>query len=133
MNKKHPYHDESMWKGAFAQIFARAKVLRESMTEAEKLLWEELKGNKLDGYKFRRQHPIHKFIADFYCHKLNLIIELDGEYHNSPEQKKLDLEREELLTFQEIKVIRFTNDQVLNNMDMVMQEIREMIYNLNTE
>ena len=130
MNKKHPYYDKSMWKGASAQIFARARVLRESMTEAEKLLWEELKGNKLDGYKFRRQHPIHKFIADFYCHKLKLVIELDGKYHTSPEQKILDSEREELLTFQKIKVIRFTNDEVLNNIDNVIQEIRGIIPDL---
>jgi len=77
----------------------------------------ELENSKL-GYKFRRQHPIHKFIVDFYCHKLKLIIEVDGKYHESEGQKNSDLERSELLTFQGIKIIRFTNEEVLKTLIM---------------
>src|SRR5690606_14257621 len=100
---------------------------------AEIRLWEELKSNKIDGYKFRRQHPIHKFIADFYCHKLKLIIEVDGKYHESEEQKISDLERSRLLTFQGIQVLRFTNEEVLNDIELVLKRIRKEIESINSE
>ena len=116
-----------MWKGAGSELFKRAEKLRERMTKAEVRLWEELENSQLDGYKFRRQHPIHKFIVDFYCHKLKLIIEVDGKYHESDEQKNSDLERNELLTFQGIQIIRFTNEEVLNNIDHVLKRVRKKI------
>ena len=100
MKKDHPYHGESMYKGAPPDSFAKAKFLRDNMTDAEKSLWEKLKDNKLKGFKFRRQHPIHIYIVDFYCHKLKLIIEIDGGYHDSKDQKLLDAERSELLKYQ---------------------------------
>lgn len=122
-----------MWKGASPELFKRAEKLRERMTKAEVCLWEVLKNSKLEGYKFRRQHPIHKFIADFYCHKLKLIIEVDGKYHESEEQKNYDLERSELLTFQGIQIIRFTNEEVLNDIELVLKEIRKEIESINSE
>ena len=125
MKKDHPYHDESMYKGAPPDSFAKAKFLRKNMTDAEKLLWEKLKDKKLKGFKFRRQHPIHIYIVDFYCHKLKLIIELDGGYHDSKEQKLLDAERSEILKFQDLEIIRFTNDEVLGNIELVMRKIEE--------
>ena len=125
MKKDHPYHDESMYKGAPSDSFAKAKFLRENMTDAEKLLWEKLKDNKLKGLKFRRQYPIHIYIVDFYCHKLKLIIEIDGGYHNSKEQKLLDAERSEILKFQELEIIRFTNEEVLGNIEFVIRKIEE--------
>ena len=125
MKKNHPYHDESMYKGAPPNSFAKAKFLRDNMTDAEKLLWEKLKDKKLKGFKFRRQHPIHIYIVDFYCHKLKLIIELDGGYHDSKEQKLLDAERSEILKFQDLEIIRFTNDEVLGNIELVMRKIEE--------
>lgn len=112
-----------MFKGAKPQTFAKAKNLRLRMTFAEKKLWEELKSKKLQNYKFRRQHPILNFIADFYCHELFLIIEVDGKYHNTIEQKEYDKQREELLNFQEIEVLRFTNEEVLNSIEIVKQQI----------
>jgi len=127
MSKNKSYNDLSMWKGATPDVFLKARILRNNMTQTELLLWEEIKGNKLLGYKFRRQHPIASFIADFYCHKLNLIIEIDGEYHNIESQIKLDDERTEILEFQGVEVLRFTNNEVLKNMPEVLEKIKSFI------
>jgi len=129
MKKNQPYHQESMFKGAPPESFAKAEVLRNNMTGAEKILWDHLK-NKI-GYKFRRQHPIHIYIVDFYCHQLKLVIEVDGEYHNTPEQKEKDDERTGILQFQDLEIIRFTNQQVFNDVGMVMKKIEEKINSLN--
>ena len=126
MKKEHPYHEASMFKGAPAENFRKAELLRENMTPAETLLWEKIKDNQL-GVKFRRQHPIQLFIVDFYCHEQKLIIEIDGEYHNSIEQIQKDIEREGLLIFQDLSVLRFTNAEVLENMDMVLKNIKDRI------
>ena len=67
--------------GARDETFNTAHTLRSSMTEAEKVLWNELKSRKFQGLKFRRQHPIHWYIADFYCHEKRLVIEIDGGIH----------------------------------------------------
>ena len=127
MKKDHPFHDDSMWKGANPDTFAMAQRLRGRMTEAESKLWNELKDNKLEGIKFRRQHPIHKFIVDFYCHKEKLIIEVDGKYHEREDQKQYDEERSDLLIFQGMKVLRFSNEEVIHNMDKVLERIKESI------
>ena len=113
-----------MHYGAFAETFHRAELLRKHMTEAEKLLWKELKANKLDGYKFRRQHPIGRFIVDFYCHKARLVIELDGEIHQKTEIAENDREREKELTYLGLKIIRFSNNDVLNILQNTLHEIR---------
>jgi len=96
------------------------------MTQAESLLWEALKGKQLDGLKFRRQHPVHLYIADFYCHKLRLIIEIDGAYHNFEKQQLLDKQRTLDLESQGLKVIRFTNWEVENNLKGVLIRIRKI-------
>jgi len=113
-----------MWRGASNSIFNNAKQLRLNMTEAEKVLWEELRKNKLEGYKFRRQHPIQNYIADFYCHALQLVIEIDGENHLTKEQIKIDIERTEILNSNSIDVIRYTNQEVLEDLEKVIQEIK---------
>lgn len=123
MKNRGPYYDLSMWKGAPASSFGKARALRKNLTPAEQKLWDVLKQNAC-GYKFRCQHPIHLFIADFYCHQLKLIIEIDGEYHNIAEQQKKDQERTELLNLQEVEVIRFTNDEVLHDLKEVLLAIR---------
>lgn len=128
MKSNGQYHDESMWKGAPAHHFLLAKQLRERMTEAEILMWDKLKNKQFKGYKFRRQHPIHHFIVDFYCHTLQLIIEIDGKYHDSEEQKKEDLNRTELLQFQGLRAIRFSNEAVIHNMDLVLKKLEEAIH-----
>jgi len=84
---------KQMFMGANHLIFRNAQALRNNMTDAEVLLWGHLKGNGY-GLKFRRQHPIEAYIADFYCHKLKLIIELDGGIHNRSDVAANDLERQ---------------------------------------
>lgn len=103
-------------------IFEKAIDLRRSMTNAEKMLWQKLKNRQLDGYKFRRQHPIHIFIVDFYCHQLRLAIEIDGKIHE--EKKEYDEGRTAELERYGITVIRFTNEQVENNISEVVHQIR---------
>lgn len=124
----HPYHQDSMWKGASSNIFKNAQHLRENMTDAELLLWEKLKGNKFHGLKFRRQHPIHKYIADFYCHKLKLIIEIDGGYHQKEDQIEYDAKRTDDLIFNDIRVIRFSNEDVKNDIKKVLTEIEKVTF-----
>ena len=124
---ENPFKPDDMWKGASPKIFSNAKDLRERATKAEEIMWSELKNNKLEGYKFRRQHPLHIYIADFYCHKLKLVIEIDGDYHQTAEQKQLDAERTEMIEFQGLQVIRFTNEEVIQNVSNVINKIKEHI------
>ena len=125
--EKHPYYDESMWKGAPSQNFSHAKQLRKNMTNSELVLWNKLKNKQFFGHKFRAQHPIQKYIADFYCHKLKLIIEIDGGYHNKSEQKSYDKARTDDLNFQGIDVIRFTNEEVENSIEKVLKTLKNYI------
>ena len=122
--------NDDMFFGATPTIFQHAEVLRSQMTSAEGKLWEQLAGKKMDGFKFRRQHPINIFIADFYCHQKKLVIELDGGIHNEQDQSEYDIGRSEELTKLGIKVIRFTNEEVMNNMESVLKSIREMLKGL---
>ncbi len=123
MKKFKTNYDDGMWKGAPESSFLKAIELRNNETEAEKILWEKLKGNKIKNLKFRRQHPVSLYIADFYCHKLKLIIEIDGEYHLSKEQIIKDSERTAILNSNGLEVIRFRNDEVLNDVDLVLSKI----------
>tara|TARA_R110000751_G_scaffold210384_1_gene314105 strand:+ start:17098 stop:17499 length:402 start_codon:yes stop_codon:yes gene_type:complete len=127
MKKKHPYHDQSMWKGASHELFDIARILRKNMTEAETKLWDNLKGNKLRGLKFRPQHPIHIFIVDFYCHQLKLVIEVDGGYHEKENQKVLDIERSDTLKELGLHIIRYTNSEILDDMEKVLDKINSEI------
>jgi cyclase len=74
--------DKNMYFGAKAITIETAKMLRNNMTYHENLLWEKLKGKQIYGVRFRRQHPIMFFIADFYCHEAKLVVEVDGDIHN---------------------------------------------------
>ena len=98
-----------------------AKELRKKGTPAERALWEHLRGRHLSGLKFRRQHPITTYIVDFCCKELKLIIEIDGKIHLK--QKEQDAYREEWLKAHGYEIIRFTNEQVLNNTHEVLQKI----------
>ena len=109
--------------GARPSIFKKAQMLRNNMTEPEKLLWKYLKENQLKGYKFRRQHPIDIFVVDFYCHKAKLVIEIDGESHTRSEIMNYDEGRTIELQNLGLKVIRFSNDQVNNDIYQVLKEI----------
>jgi len=115
----NPYHDESMFKGAPPESFEKAKALRSKLTNAEKKIWEMLNADIFKQYKFRRQHPIHIYIVDFYSHHLKLVIEVDGEYHNQEEQIQKDNQRTGILEFQDLNVIRFSNEEVINELPQV--------------
>ncbi len=116
-------NNNSMFYGASPFIFEKAKLLRNSMTEAEEKLWKFLSKNKIMGLRFRPQHPIDRFIADFYCHRIKLIIEVDGGIHNNPENKEYDIGRTFELERFDLKVMRFTNEEIVFNFDNVKQEI----------
>ena len=100
------------------------------MPKAEIILWSVLKGKKMKGYKFRRQHGIGSFIVDFYCPELKLAIELDGSQHLEQENLEYDKKRTQYLNSLNIKVIRFLNNEVLNNIGEVYVKIKEYIDNL---
>lgn len=100
---------------------------RGNPTAAEKIMWDILKGNNL-GYRFRRQHIIGDFIADFVCLKKKLVIEIDGGYHSENKQQILDEQRTYWLEKQGYKVIRFTNEQVFTNIEQVIREIKVELY-----
>ena len=113
-----------MFYGAKRTIFQNAELLRKNMTPAEKCLWQRLNKNQL-GVRFKAQHPVDIFIVDFYCHKHKLVVEVDGKIHLS--QKEYDEGRTAELDRFDLKVIRFTNEEVLNKTDWVVEEIKKYI------
>jgi very-short-patch-repair endonuclease len=114
-----------MFYGARGNIFHKARMLRGSQTEAEKLLWTYLKENKLNGLRFKRQHPVSSFIADFYCHKLKLVIEIDEAYHNSEVQKIRDVNRDAVMAELGLKILRFSDQEVIHQIDGVLDRIKK--------
>ena len=119
MQKRIP---RDMFYDAKPAIFENAKYLRENMTAAEKTLWNRLKNNKL-GVRFKSQHPVDIFIADFYCHRFKLVVEIDGKIHNNT--KEYDEGRTAELEKPGIKVLRFTNEDVIENINFVLEKIKE--------
>ncbi len=114
-------------KQAYTAVENNAVKNRRPMTPAEVRLWQELRGNKL-GIHFRRQHVIGIYIADFVSLKNHLVIEIDGEYHLNPEQQESDRIRTAYLEQQGFRVIRFTNSQVLTDIDSVMSRIIKSLF-----
>ncbi|WP_100629859.1 endonuclease domain-containing protein [Algoriphagus formosus] len=108
---------------ASPEIFRRAKELREQMTPAEQILWEKLRANRLNGLHFRRQHPVSKYIVDFFCHEYLLALEIDGGIHQSEDQRIRDNGREEDLQQLDLNILRFSNDEVLNEIQTVLNRI----------
>ena len=102
-------------------IFEAAKALRGNPTKAEKLLWNKLKSRKLDGIKFRFQVPYDSFILDFLCPSNKIIIELDGPIHNL--QKQHDKARDEYFEAKGYRILRFSNDEVVYNIEKVLKRI----------
>ncbi len=117
--------ESNLHKGASKELFEFAKQNRQSATEAEELLWQSLRNRKLNGYKFRRQHPISNFIVDFYCHESRLVVEVDGGYHKDREQKEYDDGRTYELKELGVKVIRFDNKEVIVNLNKVLNIIEK--------
>ena len=120
----------NMHYGAPMEIFQNAERLRKNMTHAEKIIWERVCKKQL-GVRIRRQHPVWKFIADFYCHELKLIIEIDGEIHLQSENIAYDISRDLILKDFKLEIIRFTNREVVNETEKVITEIKRTIELLN--
>ena len=104
------------------RIRQRARALRYNPTEAERLLWRQLRFWQIDGYKFRRQQPLGHYIVDFVCLEKRLVVEVDGGQH-AEQQMKYDSERDAWLAAQGFSVLRFWNDEVLKNIDGVKEII----------
>jgi very-short-patch-repair endonuclease len=105
------------------ELHERARELRRNMTFAEKILWEKLRHNQLNGLQFRRQQIINPFIVDFYCHAKALIVEVDGDIHDL--QQEYDAERSTYLIAHGFHMLRVTNGDVKRNLATVLQKISE--------
>jgi very-short-patch-repair endonuclease len=124
--------EKNMYFGAKAELFTLALQMRRNPTEAEKTMWKILRKFRHSGFPFRRQHPIEFYIADFYCHNLRLVIEVDGEIHTEKEIQNHDEGRTGELERFGIKVIRFTNSQILHDSNLVVEKINTTIKELTT-
>jgi very-short-patch-repair endonuclease len=103
----------------------RSKAFRKGMTPAESRLWTALRGKRLDGVRFRRQQIIDGFIVDFYCHAAGLVVEVDGSVHD--EQAEYDAARDGILATRGIRILRFSNDAVMNDLTGVLDVIQAAI------
>jgi len=105
----------------------KRKMLRENLSQAEVLLWSKLKGKGLNNYKFRRQYSVGKFVIDFYCPKSKMAIEIDGDSHFVEGAKERDRERQTIIETFGITFLRFTNREIYENIDGVLDKIVEHI------
>jgi very-short-patch-repair endonuclease len=105
------------------RLRTNARTLRKNSTDAERLLWPELRGHRLSGVRFRRQVPIESFIADFVCHAAKLVIELDGGQHFSDDGERADAARTAVIEGKGFRVLRFSNLDVLTNRTGVLETI----------
>ncbi|WP_456637437.1 endonuclease domain-containing protein [Bradyrhizobium sp. USDA 10063] len=115
-----PEHPE--WKMS-DRLRANARALRRNSTDAERILWSELRTHRLNGISFRRQVPIENFIADFVCHAAKLAIELDGGQHFSDQGERADAARSAIIEAKGFKVLRFSNLDVMTNRAGVLETI----------
>jgi len=127
MVRLHNSFEYDFYYGALAETKARAAELRKNMTQAEKILWQQLRNRKVRGLKFRRQHPVDIFILDFYCHERKLAIEVDGEIHNLENQREWDENRTFVLNEFGIQILRFSNDDVIDQTERVINSIKEFV------
>ncbi len=104
-----------------------AREMRHEPTAAEELLWQRIRNRGIDGAKFRRQHTIDRFIVDFVCLERALIIEVDGEIHQQPNQQAYDRERQQILEALGFRVLRFMNEMVFQSLEEVVQQIAEAL------
>jgi very-short-patch-repair endonuclease len=111
------------FQNASPDAFEKGRALRQRTTDAEEKLWLALRNRKLGGLKFRRQHPFVEYILDFFCNELSLAVEVDGDYHLTQEQKAYDENRTGFLVDCGLTVIRFTNAQVMNELNQVLIKI----------
>ena len=125
-------YNDNLHKEAIGKLYQYGRELRQESTAAEKLLWTELRNKKLNGLKFRRQHPLDKFIVDFYCNERKLVIELDGGVHDEKINKEYDEARTAMLSGLNVFVLRFKNEDVTNNLKEVIRKISDAADMLNS-
>ncbi len=104
-----------------------AVELRKNQTIAEQIIWSKIRNKKLGGFRFTRQYSIGRYIADFYCSKANKIVEIDGKVHEERDRKEYDKIREEVIKTHGIKIIRFTNDEIVSNLEEVLRRLLEIL------
>lgn len=121
--------ERKMFLGAVKRTFQQAEQLRNNMTVAEKTLWNYLKTKPM-GLKFRRQHPISKYIVDFYCHALKLVIEVDGGIHNITTSLESDKVRQEYLEAEGLVFLRVTNEEIERDFASVVTKIENFILSI---
>jgi very-short-patch-repair endonuclease len=114
-------------RGASHELVSAARNLRVEQTPAEQRLWNELRSRKLDGFKFRRQYPVGRHILDFVCVERKLVVELDGNHHDTGDQHRYDRERSEHLEHFGYRLLRFPNRAVLDDLENVLQKIRKSL------
>jgi very-short-patch-repair endonuclease len=108
----------------------KAKILRLNLTLAEKIIWNVIRDRKIEGCKFRRQHPIGPYISDFYAHEIKLVIEADGGIHNTKDHKEYDGIRDEFFSDREITILRLPNYDIENKLAVVVEKIRKTVIDL---
>jgi very-short-patch-repair endonuclease len=118
---------KTTWKLVMA-----ARDLRQNETSAEDVLWNALRGKRLNGLKFRRQHPVGNYVLDFFCVQYQLAVELDGGIHLQPVQTASDEQRTKFLEENHIRVMRFRNDEILSDLPGVLQKILDAVFPSNT-
>ena len=123
MNKQRHYRGGFKYSGSLMLT----RELRQTSTDAESLLWDRLRDRQLLGFKFRRQHQIGKYVADFYCHKASLVIECDGGVHSRAQAWHHDQNREIYMSALGLRTLRFTNEEVLNETERILSEISDYL------
>ncbi len=116
-----------MYYHAEGDIKMLARELRKNLTRPEKILWNHLRNRRLGGYKIRRQHPIERFVLDFYCAAGRLAIEIDGAIHTEQGIIISDKQRDEILEAYGINILRFSNSEVETHLDYVLTTILERL------
>ncbi|MCW3105997.1 MAG: hypothetical protein JWQ09_503 [Segetibacter sp.] len=120
-------YNENLHNNANPKLYEYGRALRKETTQAEEFLWERIRNKKVNGLKFRRQHPLLNYIADFYCHEKKLVIEVDGTVHITEDNAEYDRGRTFELTELGVTVIRFWNDEVMNDIESVLAKIKEVV------
>ena len=119
---------KKMFLGASNLIFGNAKDLRKNLTQSEMILWGYLR-TKPFGHKFRRQHPLGIYIADFYCHSLKPVIEVDGDIHLDADVKANDEQRQIILESDGLRILRFRNEEINRGLETVILRTETFIVN----
>ena len=119
--------EREFYYGAGRDVLEKARILRKSMTRYEKILWQQLRKKRVSGRIFRRQHPVGQFIVDFYCHQARIVIEVDGNIHENEQNKEYDEGRTFEMEKFGLKVIRFKNEDIENNLWYVLKILEKEI------